>query len=299
METLTLYPVSAESLEDGGEVWLNPDNALELNGEFASVPLTEDHTNRFALAYDASDLPDGATITAITWVLTGYASGTPDTIRLQQLLGGVNGELWDDTPWPDGEAADVEFEQSALPTAEQIKTLGLSAWVYALQLIGQAAAYNLDTVGLEISYEPEPDPPEPETDPANGIVESIVRTLTADEDVSDLATGGVWEAVAPRGSEPPFVIVTLATSDTIHTHDGARTKRGTVDVKAITAGDSFIDAEELRDAFDSALAELGASKLLGVQALLRGSEIRYPEWDGDTRYNHCGYQYDFTLGAPQ
>lgn len=131
------------------------------------------------------------------------------------------------------------------------------------------------------------------------IVEVLVRTISEDEGSISLATGGVWEAVANRASRPPFIIVNLVTGRTEYSHDKeAEIRTGLVDVKVVTQSNEFGTAEAIRDAFDVAIFALNTSHDNGVQTVVRAGEIRYPEFDGDVRYNHLGWTYSYMYWEP-
>lgn len=127
------------------------------------------------------------------------------------------------------------------------------------------------------------------------IVEAIVRILKADSALASLATGGVWDSVAGREAKPPYVVVTQATADSAYSHEGPEFRRGLVDVKAITQDDRFAGAEAIRAQFDATLLAINGTGENGIMLLIREAEIRYPEFDKDVRYNHCGWTYRFML----
>ncbi|MEN6370934.1 MAG: hypothetical protein ABFD64_02890 [Armatimonadota bacterium] len=117
--------------------------------------------------------------------------------------------------------------------------------------------------------------------------------------LKDLAPGGAWESIADRDAVLPYIIITPVTASNRYTLDKQMGPReGKVDVKVITEGASFVTAESIRAAFDTALHELNDGNDYGIQMIIRETEIRYPEYDGDIRYNHLGWTYRYIMAEP-
>lgn len=126
------------------------------------------------------------------------------------------------------------------------------------------------------------------------IVGALVKTL---EPV--IVIGGVWEGVAARSAKTPYIIVTSVSASSEYTHDKLPCLRtGTVDVKVITEGESFLSAENIRTLFDEAIHNLNNGNSYGIQAITREAEIRYIEFDKDVRYNHLGWTYRYMMAEP-
>ncbi len=129
------------------------------------------------------------------------------------------------------------------------------------------------------------------------IIEAIIKILKDDAGLASLATGGIWESVAARSARPPFIVATFVSGTVNYVHNGTvAMHQGIVDVKAVTAGNSFISAEEIRDAADELLSIVNTAETYGIKMLIRAAEIRYLEWEKDVRYNHLGWSYRYLYG---
>lgn len=176
MPSLTRSPTIVSSVTNTGTLAVaNQSNVLAPDGAFATVvgdaSVFAYSYSIITTGYDFSALPNGATLTSITWRAKRKASVNGIVVSLPYLH--VGGAFWHILPssfstWTDVLTYESAAMVAALPTVAQVKAAGFG---FSLQVSfdnGNGVVADLDHMELVIAYE-----------------------IAAESDVSSLA----WEAL--------------------------------------------------------------------------------------------------------
>lgn len=127
----------------------------------------------------------------------------------------------------------------------------------------------------------------------------LEATLAGDAALAALATGGVWEDVAPPEATHPFVVhQLLANSDDLLASGDRVIVAATFVVKAVTEAESYVPLIPLARRIDE-LLHLAAIADAGDDSTLAGarrvSTVRYPTVEAGRQYRHLGGTYRLDL----
>lgn len=117
---------------------------------------------------------------------------------------------------------------------------------------------------------------------ALSIKEALVELLIEDEELSELAPGGVWSELAPRGQESPHVVYQLISTTPAETLGDVAFERMVVQVKVVGDQSQAVTLEQARVRIRE-LVEGGieAGEGVTVGKPMRGTTIDLAELIGD------------------
>jgi hypothetical protein len=127
----------------------------------------------------------------------------------------------------------------------------------------------------------------------NAVKRGIRAKLAGDTGLTT-ALGGtaIYEALAPQGTDPPYVIYNKQSGAPKYTLGGSAFENQTYMVKVVTEAASMASAGSIHERVNGALTD-GALTLTGRTQLYlrRENDVEYVETTDGKRFNHSGALY--------
>jgi hypothetical protein len=126
------------------------------------------------------------------------------------------------------------------------------------------------------------------------IEDWIVTALTASTDVTDYVDNRIYSTPPPRGTEYPFIIYNMTSTNDVRGIGVSRIMSDTIyTVKAVARSSNATDLPDLVAAIDVALTlEIPAVSALGtVEACVRERAVQIAEFTEGQHYEHRGGDY--------
>ncbi len=127
----------------------------------------------------------------------------------------------------------------------------------------------------------------------------IKDTLLADEAVADYVADRIFDAPPPEGTQYPYIIFSMASTDDVRGIGTARIMSDTIyTVKAVMGTGQHEDLGAVASAIDTALTldhSVAVGTIGSIEACVRQRGVRYTEYTAGNEYAHRGGDYQILV----